>query len=96
MDDSAPKAPDAPDELSHFDPFVRAVIEKWTSEGVVELDPEQMEDFVLELKHRAAEAESPYRMLKALAKQVEVSDCVEEYYASREELIDLIRDLADD
>lgn len=82
------------DELERFEPFVNAVIEAWTSKGVVEIVEDKRPELVEELKHAAGDAASPYKMLKALAKQVEVSECVEEYYASREELIDLIRDLA--
>jgi hypothetical protein len=82
------------DELARFEPFVNAVIDTWTSKGVVEVAEDKRDELVEELKHAAGDAETPYKMLKALAKQVEASECVEEYYASREELIDLIRDLA--
>jgi len=83
------------DELARFEPFVRKVIETWTEKGSVEVEAEKVDLFVEELKHCAGEAESPYKMLKAMAKQVEVSECVEEYYASREELIDLVRGFMD-
>jgi len=83
------------DELARFEPFVNAVIDTWMSKGVVEIDEARRPELVEELKMCAGDAASPYKMLKALAKQIEVSECVEEYYASREELIDLIRNLAD-
>ncbi len=82
------------DELARFEPFVRAVIDAWTEKGVVEVAPGKHDELVEELKHCAGDAENPYKMLKALAKQIEVSEQVEEYYASREELMDMIRDLA--
>ena len=83
------------DELAHFDPLVRKVVQTWVEAGKVEVEAENMERFIAELKHEAGEAESPYKMLKALAKQVEVSEQVEEYYASREQLMDLVKPFVD-
>jgi len=83
------------DELAAFDPLVQQVVRTWIDAEKIEVEPENMERFIAELKHEAGEAESPRKMLRALAKQVEVSEQVEEYYASREQLMDLVRELVD-
>ena len=96
-DDSDSETPTSEgSEIARFEPFARAVLETWTKKGAVEVDGANEEQFVADLMRRAADAETPYKMLKALAKEVENSEYVEEYYASREELIDMIRSLANE